>query len=69
MKYQFKSTINCTNCRAKVAPVLDENKQIENWHVDLDDPDKLLTVEVNEIEPEDIVRIVRKTGFKLEPLE
>lgn len=69
MKYRFKSTINCKNCRAKVAPVLDGDERIENWEVDLDNPDKILTVEVTEIDPDDISRMIRKTGFKLEQIE
>ena len=57
------------NCRAKVAPVLDSNEHIQNWEVDLDHPDKILTVEVIELDPDDIKRLVRKTGYKLDQLE
>ena len=66
MKYTFKSTINCGNCRAKVAPLLDAEDEIQSWEVDLDHPDRFLTVETDSLEEDDIVLLVRKAGYKLE---
>lgn len=66
MKYTFKSTINCGNCRAKVAPLLDAEDEIQSWEVDLEHPDRFLTVETDSLEEDDIVLLVRKAGYKLE---
>lgn len=69
MKYTFKSTINCGNCRAKVAPLLDAEKDIQSWEVDLEHPDRILAVDTSSLDEDDIVLLVRKAGYKLELVE
>ncbi|TRX47269.1 heavy-metal-associated domain-containing protein [Fulvivirga sp. M361] len=65
---KFKSNINCTGCLSKVKPVLDEQKDIHQWNVDLDHEDRILTVEVNDLNPIEVEKTVEKVGFKLELL-
>lgn len=60
---KFKTNINCGNCLAKVTPKLNEQAGIESWSVDLEDPERTLTVKTTELEAEDIKKAVLKAGF------
>jgi copper chaperone len=67
-KYQFKTNINCSGCVANVTPYLDANNEIKNWHVDIDNPKKVLTVETDNLTDEMVSTIVKTAGFKAEKL-
>jgi copper chaperone len=60
----FKTNINCTNCLAKVTPFLDRKEGIQSWSVDIDNPDKILTVKTDVLDAEDIVKTIKRTGFE-----
>lgn len=60
---KFKTNINCGNCLAKVTPKLNEQSGIQSWSVDLEDPERTLTVETVDLEAEDIKKAVLKAGF------
>lgn len=60
---KFKTNIQCSNCLAKVTPKLNEQSGIDSWNVNLADPDRTLTVETDNLEPEDIKKAVLKAGF------
>lgn len=60
---KFKTNIQCSNCLSKVTPKLNEQSGIESWNVDLQDPERTLTVETESLEPEDIKKAVLKAGF------
>ena len=62
-KYTFKTNIQCSNCLSKVSPKLNEQTGIHTWQVDLQDPDRTLTVETDALNPEDIQKAVLKAGF------
>jgi copper chaperone len=64
---EFKSNINCSNCEAKVKKVMDKQPAIKSWHVDLEHPDRILTVE-SDLSPDEISKTVLKAGFKAEHL-
>jgi len=63
---KFKTTINCGGCLAKVTPFLNAEKGIEKWDVDINNPEKTLTVEACEIEADRVMEAVKKAGFKIE---
>lgn len=63
-KYQFKTNINCSGCVAQVTPHLSANQDIKNWNVDTVNPQKLLTVETENLSEEEVRNIVEKAGFK-----
>lgn len=67
-QYQFKTNINCSGCVAKVTPVLEQNEEIKDWKVDTDNPNKILTVETESLNEEQVKAIVQKAGFKAENL-
>lgn len=63
---KFKTNINCENCIRSVSPHLNGNFDIDDWHVDTDHEDKILTVE-GELPPEEVVRLVQEAGFLASP--
>jgi copper chaperone len=63
---KFKTNINCSGCQAKVTPFLDESVGKENWEVNTQTPDKILTVTTNEINESDIINTLKKAGFVAE---
>ncbi len=65
---QFKTNINCANCVAKVTPFLDKKVGAGSWSVDIENPDKLLSVESDDLTAEDIVKTVKRTGFEAEAM-
>lgn len=67
-KLTFKSNINCDACVAKVTPILNENTNIKNWEVDTQNPDKILTVEGENINTSKLVLSLEEIGYKIESL-
>lgn len=65
---KFKSNINCGNCEAKVKKVIDKNPAIKSWSVDLEHPDRILTVE-GDLTPEEVTKTVLKSGFRTESID
>lgn len=60
---KFKTNINCGNCIRSVTPFLNELDSVENWKVDTDNPNKLLTVESDSDNPSEILEAIEKSGF------
>lgn len=67
-EFQFKTNINCGGCVASVKPHLDKAEGICEWNVDTDNKDKILTVKSEGMTQEQVLDIVKKTGFKAEPI-
>ncbi len=69
---KFKSNIKCTGCLAKVSPLLNEEKSLSSWEVDIYTPTKTLTVTTNEEDEEkvklQIENAISKVGFTIEEL-
>jgi copper chaperone len=68
MKHQFKTNIMCGSCIAKLTPYLDADNEIKSWEVDTANPQKVLTVEAENLSDENIREIVKKAGYKAETL-
>lgn len=68
-KLKFKTNINCSGCIAAVTPHLDKAEGIKNWEVDTNNPDKVLTVEVEGIDAEEVTETIEKAGFKATEIE
>ncbi len=65
---KFKTTINCSGCVSKVTPILNNEDTIQKWDVDIYTPEKILTIETNEENPDKVIELVKKAGFKIEPI-
>jgi copper chaperone CopZ len=62
---KYKTNLNCGSCVAAVKPHLDNDPAIHHWSVDTTDPNKVLTVEGEDISTENVERNVAKAGFKV----
>ena len=65
-KLKFKTNIKCDGCIAKVTPFLNEEKRIANWDVDTLNPNKILTIETEQLDEDGIIATIEKAGFKAE---
>ena len=64
---QFKTNIKCTGCLAQVSPVLNEAAGKDNWQVNLESPDKILTVNTD-LNPEELIDAVKSAGYTAEKI-
>jgi copper chaperone CopZ len=66
---KFKTTIKCSGCVSKVTPVLNEAVGEDNWEVDIQAPDKVLTIaSEDQINAADVVKAIEGAGYKAERL-
>ena len=66
---KFKTTIKCSGCVATVTPGLNEAVGPNNWQVDLQSPDKVLTVTTNDTNKEkDVIKKLQDAGYKAEKI-
>jgi copper chaperone len=66
--YKFKTNIKCGGCIATVTPHLNALDGVENWKVDLESPDRVLTVESNGATESQIMNSVTTAGYKIEKM-
>lgn len=64
--FHFTTNINCSNCVSKVALDLNATEGICHWEVDTNSKAKTLTVQSSGINPEGIIKAVKKAGFEIE---
>jgi copper chaperone len=65
---KFKTNIKCSGCLSKVTPVLNEAIGDENWDLDLQTSDKVLTVVSDGIKREDVINAIEKAGYNAEEI-
>ena len=65
----FTSNIACNGCVSKVKPFLDELEGVIKWEVDIENPQKILTVQSSELSADQIQEAVIKAGYQLEDLQ
>lgn len=66
---KFKTNINCGGCIKAVTPHLDKASGIKSWQVDTDNPDKILTVQAEGLNAEQVKSIVEKAGFRADAIQ
>ncbi|MPR35879.1 hypothetical protein GBK04_21635 [Cytophagaceae bacterium SJW1-29] len=64
---EFKTNIKCGGCIAAVKPYLDQAEGIENWEVDLQSPDRILTVKTDK-SPDEVTRLIKEAGYEAMPI-
>jgi copper chaperone len=63
---QFKTNIKCSGCIANVSPELNKTIGEGKWKVDVQSPDKILTVSADGFNESEIQMAVEKAGYKAE---
>lgn len=63
---KFKTNIKCMGCVSQVTDALNEAVGAENWAVDIQSPDKPLTVKGENLDAETVIAAVKEAGFKAE---
>lgn len=66
---RFKTTLKCSGCEEKVTPGLNAIDEVEEWDVDLDSEDKVLTVIATKDVSDKIIAVVENVGFEAEKLD
>jgi copper chaperone len=61
---ELKTNIMCSSCIAKVTPTLNDIAGEANWKVDIQNPEKILTVNGGSVTEEEVIKAVGKAGFK-----
>ncbi len=62
---KFKTNIKCAGCIAAVTPKMNEQVGENKWQVDVQVPDKILTVNAT-VQATDIISALDKLGYKAE---
>ncbi len=62
---KYKTNLNCGSCVAAVKPYLDNDSAIRRWSVDTADPNKVLTIEGDDVPAEAVARGLASAGFKV----
>jgi copper chaperone len=60
---QFKTNIKCSGCIAKVTLALDQVAGKDNWQVDIENPNKVLSVSSEHLSEKAIKTAIETAGF------
>lgn len=66
MTLAFKTNINCGNCLRTVTGFIQDVKGIDHWEVDLQNPEKILTVKGDTVTAQAVMEAVEEAGFDIE---
>lgn len=66
---KFKTNIKCSGCVAQVTPGLNNTVGERNWNVDVQNPDKILTVVADGVDSNTVLEAISKAGFKAEAVK
>lgn len=64
---KFKTNAKCGGCVARIGAELNKSVGGGNWNIDLNTPEKVLTV-TSDKKSAEIVALVQAAGYKAEPL-
>lgn len=65
---KFKTNIKCAGCLARVSPNLNETVGEDNWEVDINTPEKILTVVSDEVDESSVIFAINEAGFKADSI-
>jgi copper chaperone CopZ len=69
METKFKTNIKCDGCIAKVTPALNETVGPDNWSVDIQNPNKILTIKNDAVKTEVVAEALKKVGYRMEKMD
>lgn len=62
---KFKSNIMCGSCLADVKPILDEEKNIDSWNVDLKNPERTLEIKSDTMDANAVQELLKNAGYNV----
>lgn len=65
---KLKTNIKCSGCIAQATPFLNEVAGENNWQVDIQNPNKILTVAAGHVSKTEVIRAVEKAGYSAQEL-
>ena len=68
-RVKFKTNINCGGCIKAVTPALNELDNIDDWKVDIDNPEKVLEVNLDDEDEKAVIEAVKNAGYEIEKIE
>jgi len=66
---KFKTNIKCSGCIATATPYLNDIAGEDNWAVDTQSPQKLLTIVADHLTADTVIKAVEASGFKAEAIK
>lgn len=60
----YKTNIKCNGCIATVTPFLHKIEGIDKWWVDLESPDRIMTVEWKNENEEELHALLKEAGYE-----
>jgi len=61
---RFKTSLKCNGCKSNLQPYLDSIKEVISWNIDLNHPDKILEVNIENISIEQLLEKIRPSGYQ-----
>ena len=65
---KYKTNIHCGSCIKSVTPVLNNLDNVDLWKVDLEHPNKILEVTLDDTDKDSVVKAVKSAGFEIEEI-
>ena len=65
---KFKTNINCGGCLNTVTPHLNKLPFVISWDVEIENPDKILTVRLDKRDVHAVIDAVKEAGFEIKKL-
>lgn len=65
---KFKTNVKCGGCIEKITPGLNNLNGINKWSVDTTTPDKILTIQGENLKNSEIMATLEKVGYTATPL-
>ena len=65
---KFKTNIKCSGCIATVTPFLNKTVGENSWNVDVQNPDKVLKIDRQDVPAEEVIKAVQDAGYKAEKI-
>lgn len=65
-EWRYRTSIMCNGCIAKVKPILDSAEGVASWSVNLDTPERILTIVPDGVVEEELLAQLRGAGFTVD---
>jgi copper chaperone len=65
---KFKTNIQCGGCIGAVTPYLNKIAAINHWEVDTKTPDKVLTVQADVLQIDEVIAALKSAGYRSEKI-